>query len=128
METKAINLKFEGAFHVDEGFYYFRDLKGSLLVGGGRNVDFEGENTFEEGISEKIRNSIREITSNILNGQSFEEEMWWSGIMGFGKEKTPIVKKKEAHIWIAARLSGMGVALASQIASELSDEVLKEMT
>jgi hypothetical protein len=46
--------------------------------------------------------------------------MHWSGIMGIGKQKLPIVKKVYEHLGICVRMSGMGVALGPV----LSDEVL----
>src|SRR5258705_2338681 len=39
------NLPFKGTFHYDEGYYYFRDIDGRVLLGGGRNLDFMGEET-----------------------------------------------------------------------------------
>lgn len=30
---------------MDEGFYYFRDIDGRLLFGGGRNTDFKTDET-----------------------------------------------------------------------------------
>jgi glycine/D-amino acid oxidase-like deaminating enzyme len=38
-------LRLHGSFHWDEGFYYFRDLDGRVLLGGGRNLDFDSERT-----------------------------------------------------------------------------------
>ena len=32
-------LKLRGTFHLDEGYYYFREHKGAVLLGGGRNLD-----------------------------------------------------------------------------------------
>ncbi len=32
-------LRLRGTFHYDEGFYYFRDHGGGVLLGGGRNLD-----------------------------------------------------------------------------------------
>ncbi len=125
--TKEIDLKFKGAFHFDEGFYYFRNESGRLLIGGGRNEDFEGENTFENAINPKVKRAILEKTEKILNGIPFEEEMWWTGIMGFGNKKMPIVKKVSEKITIGVRLGGMGVALASKIGEEIADEIINEI-
>ena len=42
--TKPIpGLKLKGVFHLDKGYYYFREIDGRVLLGGGRNLDFEGE-------------------------------------------------------------------------------------
>jgi hypothetical protein len=38
--TKPIpNLRFKGAFHYDRGYFYFRDVEGRILLGGGRNLE-----------------------------------------------------------------------------------------
>jgi glycine/D-amino acid oxidase-like deaminating enzyme len=49
----------------------------------------------------------------------------WSGIMGFGDMKTPIVQKYNDHIYIAARMSGMGIAIGSMIGEEVADLIVK---
>ena len=35
----------KGIFHLDEGFYYFRDYYNRVMIGGGRNLDFNNECT-----------------------------------------------------------------------------------
>src|SRR5690606_27612289 len=78
--TKPIeNLKVKGCFHMDEGFYYFRNIGNRVLFGGGRNLDLEGETTTEFSTTELIQNKLetylREI---ILPEQKFEVEHRWS--------------------------------------------------
>ena len=44
--TKPIkNLHIKGTFHLDKGYYYFRNIDDRILFGGGRNLDFKGEET-----------------------------------------------------------------------------------
>jgi len=43
-----------------------------------------------------------------------------SGIMGVGKQKTPIVKRVSNTIMCGVRLGGMGVALGSLVGKELA--------
>lgn len=127
MLSKEMEMPFSGSFHIDEGFYYFRDVGKRMLIGGGRNEDFDEEKTFEKGINPKIKKAIIKKTELILNGKPFHEDMCWSGIMAFGDKKNPIIKKVSPNIRMAVRLSGMGVALASQLAEEISNEVLAEI-
>jgi glycine/D-amino acid oxidase-like deaminating enzyme len=109
-------LSFEGAFHLDEGFYYFRDLHGRVLLGGGRNLDFEGETTTDMGINPRIEADLHQkLRELILPGKDFSIDYTWSGIMAFGPEKSPLVKAVSERIVVAARLSGMGVALSSTL-------------
>lgn len=115
-------LQFEGTFHYQDGYYYFRDYYGKLLFGGGRNLALQVEETTEFGINELIKKKLlADLDEIILPNQSYEIEMEWSGIMAFGKTKQPIVKKVSKHIAIGVRLGGMGVAIGSLVGEEVAD-------
>jgi gamma-glutamylputrescine oxidase len=119
-EIEGLSLK--GCFHFDEGFYYFRNVGKRLLIGGARNKDFENENTDSFGITENIQKQLQQFTQkHILQNKSFEITHQWSGIMGFGKEKKPIIQKLEENIYCAIRMSGMGVALAPMVAEDVAE-------
>ncbi len=116
------NLPFKGTFHYDEGYYYFRDVDGRVLLGGGRNLDFEGEQTTAFGLTEQIQNRLeRMLKEVILPGKNFSVEMRWSGIMGLGEKKTTIVKKISPHVYCAVRMGGMGIAIGSLIGEEAAE-------
>lgn len=121
--TSAITgLKLKGVFHSDEGFIYFRNVENRVLLGGMRNMDIETENTseFSENnfLTQKLHTYLREI---ILPDQDFEITHRWSGIMAMGGEKSYILKELKENVYCAVRLSGMGVALAPQIAEEVAE-------
>jgi glycine/D-amino acid oxidase-like deaminating enzyme len=118
--TKPIkNLRFKGTFHLNKGYYYFRNFENRVLFGGGRHLDKAGETTEQFGTTDLIQNSLKTILKeNILPDQQFEIEQWWSGILGVGKQKTPIVEQYSENITIAVRLSGIGVAISSLVADE----------
>ncbi len=114
-------LKFRGIFHYDAGYYYFRELDGRVLIGGGRNLDFEGERTTEFSLSQRIQEDLEEkLREMILPDQKFEIDMRWSGIMAFGATKAPIIKAFSERVFGAFRMGGMGVALGSGAAKELA--------
>lgn len=121
--TKPIpNLDIRGTFHLDKGFYYFRNIEDRILLGGGRNLDFEGETTTDMNPTEKIQNRLEELLKNvILPHHEFEIEHRWSGIMGIGSSKTPIIAQLSGHIYCGVRLGGMGVAIGSIVGKELAD-------
>jgi glycine/D-amino acid oxidase-like deaminating enzyme len=115
------NLPLKGSFHFQEGFYYFRNVGNRLLIGGARNKDFKGEETDTLAITDTIQEELKEfVTKHILPNTTFTIEEQWSGIMGFGTEKTPIIKEIEKNIFCAVRMSGMGVALAPIVAEEVA--------
>jgi len=118
------NLDIKGTFHIDRGYYYFRNFGDRILFGGARNEDFEGETTTEFGQTDLIQNKLEEILKEvILPNQDFKIEHRWSGIMGMGSSKKPIVEKISDHVYCGVRLGGMGVAIGSLIGQELADLV-----
>ncbi|MBL7712879.1 MAG: FAD-binding oxidoreductase [Chitinophagaceae bacterium] len=118
-------LKFRGIFHMDDGYYYFRELHGRVLFGGGRNLDFETETTTALQLNEEIQNKLGELLRTvILPGTPFEVAQRWSGIMAFGPTKQPIVKAFSTRIYGAFRMGGMGLALGSEVAYQLVHTLL----
>jgi len=114
-------LPFKGTFHFDEGFYYFRDLGSRVLLGGARNKAIEEETTTEMEITDKIQQELeRFLSETILPGRHYTIEHRWSGIMGMGGEKMPILKAVNDHVFCAVRMSGMGVALAPVIGEKVA--------
>lgn len=120
--TKPIkDLHIQGTFHLDKGFYYFRNIDNRILFGGGRNLDFTGEETTELLQTALIQNQLQALLkSTILPETPFEIEHRWSGIMGVGQQKKPIVKQVSNNVFCGVRLGGMGVAIGSSIGKELA--------
>ncbi len=87
--TKPIKrLKLEGTFHFEQGYYYFRNIDNRILLGGGRNIDFEGETTTKLENSTKITHRLNQILKDIvLPNTPFELDHQWAGIMAVGKTK-----------------------------------------
>lgn len=121
--TKPIpNLLIKGTFHLDRGFYYFRNFGDRILLGGARNLDIAGETTTDFGQTEQIQNRLEQLLAEvILPNTPFEIEHRWSGIMGMGAQKSPIVMQLSEHVYCGVRLGGMGVAIGSVIGAELAD-------
>ncbi|KAA9345555.1 NAD(P)/FAD-dependent oxidoreductase [Adhaeribacter soli] len=120
--TKPIpDLKFQGAFHFDEGYYYFRNVGQRVLFGGGRNLAFKQEATtdihYNETILKELEKLLREV---ILPGQKFEIDQRWSGIMGFTEDKQPIIRKVSDRITVGFACNGIGVALSSTAGDEIA--------
>ena len=115
--TKPISgLSLKGSFHYDSGYYYFRNIDDRILFGGGRNLDFAGENTSKFGLSDLIQNQLDKLLSeNIIPHQQVEIDLRWSGIMGVGSEKKPIIQFISNNVVCAVRMGGMGVAIGSLV-------------
>ena len=116
-------LRLKGTFHADEGYYYFRDFNGRVLLGGGRHLDKAGETTTEDAVTPLIQDALERLLREvILPGKSFTIEHRWSGVMGFRSEgKTPLVERIAPRVVVAAGLSGMGVAIGIRVARKAAD-------
>ena len=113
------NLKFKGTFHFDEGFYYFRNIGNRLLLGGARNKDFKNEKTTSLETSKLIQKTLEDfMLKRILPKGSRKPkiEFRWSGTMGMGTIKKPIIQELQPNVYCAVRMSGMGVAIAPIVA------------
>ncbi len=117
-------LSWKGTFHSVEGFYYFRNLGDKVLLGGARNKAFEQEQTTELTTSDTIQRELEKYLHDVVLPKysgKYTIENRWSGIMGMGKEKMPIVKKVLPNVFCAVRMSGMGVALAPVVAQQVAE-------
>ncbi len=118
------NLKIKGTFHLDKGYFYFRNIGNQILIGGGRNLDFETEKTTTFGQTELVQNHLEMLLKNVILPETdFTIGHRWSGIMGLGESKNPIVKQLSDHVYCGVRLGGMGVAIGSLVGAELGDLV-----
>ncbi len=116
------DLKCKGIFHFDRGYYYFRAYKQCILLGGGRNLDFETESSSDFTLNEKIQQDLEQkLREIILPEQDFTIDLRWTGIMAFGATKRPIVKQVSPRVFAGVRMGGMGVAIGSEIGFQLSE-------
>ncbi|MES2278392.1 MAG: FAD-binding oxidoreductase [Bacteroidota bacterium] len=120
--TKPIpNLKLQGTYHFNQGYYYFRNIDNRILFGGGRNLNFEAEATWDFGHTDAVKQQLMAYLKDvILPGQAVEIDCWWSGIMGFGEDIAPIIKEVQPGIFCAVRCNGMGVAMGSLVGEEVA--------
>lgn len=119
------NLPFKGTFHFDQGFYYFRNLGERILLGGGRNIDFERETSYEFEITHPVIDHLRQLLQEmIIPDRDFDIEAQWAGIMAFGHSKGPIVKRVSEKIVVGVRLGGMGVAIGSHLGDQICELIV----
>jgi len=127
LTNKMPNLKISGCFHYNQGYYYFRNLGNRLLLGGGREIDIENETTFSFGTNSKIRQKlIEDLKVFILPNREFNIESEWSGIMGFGNNKLPLIKKLSENISLGVRLGGMGISIGSIVGEKTAELILEK--
>ena len=115
------NLQIKGTFHLDRGYYYFRNVENRILLGGGRNLDFKGETTTKMEVTQQIQKELERILKTvILPNTPFTVDHSWSGIMGVGSQKKPIIQAISQNVFCGVRLGGMGVAIGSRIGKNLA--------
>lgn len=120
---EGLNLK--GCFHYQEGYYYFRNVGNRILLGGGRNLDYAGEATDEFGQTEIIQNALLNLLhQTILPNKKVAVAQWWSGILGIGDSKSPIIERLSPRLSVAVRMGGMGVAIGALVGEEGADLAL----
>jgi hypothetical protein len=91
------------------------------LIGGARNKQFAAENTFETAVTTEIKSELmRWLNEIIVPSVNVEIDNEWSGVMGMHQKRSPIVERKDDHLYLGVRMGGMGVALSSQVAKKLA--------
>jgi gamma-glutamylputrescine oxidase len=124
--TKPIeNLHLKGCFHYDKGYFYFRNIDNRILLGGGRNLDYETEYTSNFGITSLIQNALKNLLETvILPHKKVEIDMTWSGILGLGNVKKPIIEMLNPRVGVAVRMGGMGVAIGSLVGEDGAEMII----
>lgn len=123
------DMPFEGNYHVDRGYYYFRSLGDRLLLGGGRHLFMENEKTRELKTSEEVLNHLKNYLDEILLPQTeVGIEYAWSGTMAFHEAggKMPLIDSPERGVYRCVGFGGMGVALSNSAAMKLSSMILND--
>lgn len=115
------NLKIKGCFHMDQGYFYFRNVGNRVLFGGGRNLDKVAETTYSHQTTEIIQQKLETyLKETILQGIEFTIEQRWAGTLGLGKTRLPIVEKIDNTVFCAVRMGGMGVAIGSLVGKNVA--------
>jgi gamma-glutamylputrescine oxidase len=121
------DLHWKGTFHFGKGYYYFRNYQNRVLFGGGRNLNFEEENTESFGLTDLVQNMLEKLLyENIIpKYKNVKIDQRWSGIMAFDDTKTPVSKCLNPQLSLSVRMNGMGVALAPTLSENLASEIIK---
>ncbi|RSK46576.1 NAD(P)/FAD-dependent oxidoreductase [Hymenobacter perfusus] len=107
-------LHLPGTFHYDKGYTYFRQVGERVLLGGGRNLDFQAEETTEPGLTPVVQQRLEQLLHEVIvPGRRPRIDYRWSGVMAFGRELEPIIREVQPGLFVAVRCNGMGVALGA---------------
>ena len=107
---------------MDCGYYYFRNINHRILLGGGRNLDIVGETTVHFATTNMIQAELERLLKEvILPNKDFEIDQRWSGIMGVGSQKKPLIFQASDRVFVGARMGGMGIAIGCSVGKKLSE-------
>ncbi len=125
LTTPIPSLKIKGTYHHNEGYLYFRNVDQRILLGGARNINLSEESTAEFGTTSPIIHYLRNFLGDIvLPDQPWEIESMWSGILGIGPAKNPLIQWYEDRILIACRMGGMGISIGAAVGSKAAQMVV----
>ncbi len=111
----------KSAYHIDRGYFYFREIDGRILIGGGRHLAGEAEYTSELGNTPEVKTHLINLLDNyILTDIPYQIDMEWSGILGLGPDRSVILKRISNRVSCGVRMGGMGVAIGSVIGQRLA--------
>lgn len=115
-------LRLDSTYHYDSGYFYFRRVaQNRVLIGGGRNIDFDGETTEIMENTTQITDAIEKLLKVvILPKKLFQIDYQWAGIMGVGAEKMPLIGTHHPRVHYAFRLGGMGMAIGMDLGERLA--------
>lgn len=127
--TKPVDgLKLKGAYHADKGYYYFRNVGNRILLGGGRNLDFKAEETFDTGLTSLVQSRLDEMLSTIIAPyMQVQVDMRWSGFMAMGTKKSYIIEERTPGLVLAVRCGGMGVAIGSLTGKDAASLIINSL-
>jgi glycine/D-amino acid oxidase-like deaminating enzyme len=81
------NLPFQGTYHADAGYLYFRNVGNRLLLGGGRNQFRTQEETHSGDITPPVQDYLEAYLRGILlPGRAVHIEARWAGTMAFSSD------------------------------------------
>ena len=121
--TKPIlDLKLNGTFHHQQGFNYFRNVDGRILMGGMRHLFPISESTGIQGNTQEVVMALTDFLQHRIHTTSeIEIDLAWSGVLGVGKDERPVVKEVRENVFVGVCLGGIGVAIGSLIGEELAE-------
>lgn len=116
--------QWRSCYHLHKGYLYFRKVNNRYsLLGGGRHIlDTDYKNGLPD--DERVKSYLRDVLGQLTDGVVGDFEGYWSGLLGVGKDKMPIIQAVGDDIYCGAKLGGMGVAIGSYMGQRMAGLVL----
>ena len=114
----------KSCYHFDQGYVYFREIDNRILIGGARNLHSAQETTNQFGQTDNLKSYLQAFVEERITGHPIQFEYEWSGILGVGETKSPIIEEVAKGLFVGVRLGGMGVAIGSGVGQRLAEMVV----
>lgn len=125
--TNEMQLDFTSGCHMFEGYVYFRPLKINgkthLLIGGGRHLSLNTEETQENSFNSEIIEFLKYITAKYISEKPFKIINQWVGFMGFTEHKSNVLENYAPNTYYAASCNGLGVAMCPIFAQQIVESL-----
>lgn len=121
---KIVDNPLHSCYHYDQGYVYLREIDGRILIGGARNLYADQETTSDFGQTKNLREHLQSFVEEKIMNRKIHFEYEWSGILGVGETKAPIVEEIEDGLYVGVRLGGMGVAIGSGVGKSVAELIL----
>ncbi|MBK8505619.1 MAG: FAD-binding oxidoreductase [Saprospiraceae bacterium] len=119
------NLKLKGVYHHDFGYVYFRPVENRILLGGARHRFGTQEHTDQLSNTDNVVLHLEDLLRNkIIPNQHFTIDYQWSGILGLGSKKSPILEWRSDRIFMACRMGGMGISIGALVGQAAADQIV----
>jgi gamma-glutamylputrescine oxidase len=118
-------LKWDKCVHYNQGYVYARRVGDRLLIGGARHLEPDSETTMHPGFSEGIATFLHAFAvRHLCLPETATFTSRWSGTMGVGPSKAPIIASLDSNIFGAVRLGGMGIAIGTRVGYSLAEKMM----
>ena len=117
-----------GAYHIEDGYLYFRTLPdGQVLFGGGRQfgIELPPFPQRDENAEDRWDALLEEAATQWL-GNIDAVSHRWTGWLGVGTDRVPLLGSTAPGLHHAVRMGGMGVAMGCGLGQQLALSISAE--
>lgn len=116
----------EGTYHLDRGYLYMRSLRpGEYLFGGGRHWNLDLPLSGSANIESAWDQQLLKAAEDWIQGP-LEVTHRWTGWLGVGDTREPLIGQTASGLHHAVRMGGMGVAIGTGIGHQLAHQMYSE--
>jgi glycine/D-amino acid oxidase-like deaminating enzyme len=116
----------EGTYHIDRGYLYMRTLDHQhVLFGGGRHwgVELPLPPARDEAAEAQWDDRLLAASEHWVPSEEVTHR--WTGWLGVGPDRRPLIGESQPGLHHAVRMGGMGVAIGARVGRDLASTLLE---